>query len=127
VFVVLFIDPNQLFSSDTNPEIKPVRQALVFARQPAKRSPPPQKPRFGDAIVFARCYSFRLMELTPEAIQRRIEELQLEHRDLDMAIRVLAETPGHDELQLRRMKKRKLLLKDQVAHLEAQLTPDVPA
>lgn len=67
------------------------------------------------------------MELTPEAIQRRIEELQLEHRDLDMAIRVLADTPGHDELQLRRMKKRKLLLKDQVAHLEAQLSPDVPA
>ena len=67
------------------------------------------------------------MELTPEAIQRRIEELLLEHRDLDMAIRVLADTSGHDELQLRRMKKRKLLLKDQVAHLEAQLTPDVPA
>lgn len=62
-----------------------------------------------------------------EAIQRRIEELHLEHRDLDLAIRVLAETPGHDELQLRRMKKRKLLIKDQVAHLQAQLIPDVPA
>ena len=60
-------------------------------------------------------------------VQRRIEELQLEHRDLDLAILVLTETPGHDQLQLRRMKKRKLLLKDQIAYLEAQLVPDVPA
>jgi hypothetical protein len=61
------------------------------------------------------------------AIQRRIEELHLEHRDLDIAIRVMADTAGHDELQLRRMKKRKLLLKDQISHLQAQLVPDVPA
>lgn len=61
------------------------------------------------------------------AIQRRIEELLLEHRDLDMAIRVMSETAGHDELQLKRMKKRKLLLKDQAAHLQAQLIPDIPA
>jgi hypothetical protein len=61
------------------------------------------------------------------AIQRRIEELLLEHRDLDIAIKIMADTVGHDELQLRRMKKRKLLLKDQVSHLQAQLMPDVPA
>jgi hypothetical protein len=67
------------------------------------------------------------MPLNPDAIQCRIEELQLEHSDLDVAIRVLTETPGHDELRLKRMKKRKLLLKDQVAYLESQLVPDVPA
>jgi hypothetical protein len=67
------------------------------------------------------------MPLNPDAIQRRIEELLLEHSDLDVAIRILTETPGHDELRLKRMKKRKLLLKDQVAYLESQLTPDVPA
>lgn len=67
------------------------------------------------------------MSLNPDAIQRRIEELQLEHRDLDMAIRVLTETIGHDELQLRRIKKRKLLLKDQITYLESQLIPDIPA
>jgi hypothetical protein len=67
------------------------------------------------------------MSLNPEALQRRVEELQLEHRDLDLAILVLTETPGHDQLQLRRMKKRKLLLKDQIAYLESQLVPDVPA
>jgi hypothetical protein len=67
------------------------------------------------------------MDSSIESIQRRIQELHLEHGDLDLAIRVLAETPGHDELQLKRMKKRKLLLKDQLAHLQAQLIPDVPA
>ena len=41
--------------------------------------------------------------------------------------RDLAHTPGQDQLQLQRMKKRKLLLKDQIRHLELQLTPDIPA
>lgn len=67
------------------------------------------------------------MVTTEIAIQRRLEELLLEHRDLDIAIKVMSETVGHDELQLRRMKKRKLLLKDQISHLQAQLDPDVPA
>jgi hypothetical protein len=67
------------------------------------------------------------MESSDVAFQHRIEELLLEHRDLDLAIKLLADSPGHDQLQLRRMKKRKLLLKDQIAHLQSQLTPDVPA
>ena len=64
---------------------------------------------------------------TIEAIERRIIELKQEHRDLDLAIGVLVATPIHDELQLKRLKKRKLLLKDQISFLEAQLTPDIPA
>jgi hypothetical protein len=64
------------------------------------------------------------MSLNSDAIRSRIAELFLEHRDLDLAIHVLTETSGHDELLLRRMKKRKLLLKDQIAYLEAQLDPD---
>jgi hypothetical protein len=64
----------------------------------------------------------------PEAAMRaRLAELHLEHRDLDAAIGRLAETVLQDELQLRRLKKRKLLLKDQIAWLERQLDPDVPA
>ena len=62
-----------------------------------------------------------------ESIKRRISELQVEHRDLDDIISRLAHTPGQDQLQLQRMKKRKLLLKDQIRHLELQLTPDIPA
>jgi hypothetical protein len=64
---------------------------------------------------------------TSETIERRIVELRTEHRDLDLAIDSLTSNPLHDELQLKRLKKRKLLLKDQVAFLEHQLTPDIPA
>lgn len=60
-------------------------------------------------------------------IKRRIIELQVEHRDLDEAIERLAKQPGVDELALRRMKKRKLQIKDSIALLQMQLVPDVPA
>jgi hypothetical protein len=61
------------------------------------------------------------------AIQQHIVALKLEHRDLDTAIMRLESDPAHDELSVRRMKRRKLLLKDQIARLERQLDPDVPA
>jgi len=64
---------------------------------------------------------------TRVALQQRIVALKLEHRDLDLAIEQLVKDPGHDELSARRMKRRKLLLKDQIALLERQLDPDVPA
>jgi hypothetical protein len=60
-------------------------------------------------------------------LQQRLGELMLEHRDLDVAIHRLGDDPVHDELQLRRLKKRKLLLKDQIAWIERQIDPDVPA
>jgi hypothetical protein len=61
------------------------------------------------------------------AFQQRLVELKLEHRDLDIAIQRLADASAHDELQLRRMKRRKLLLKDQIARLEREIDPDVLA
>jgi hypothetical protein len=61
------------------------------------------------------------------ALQQRISELQLEHRDLDDAIARLSENPLPDQLRMQRLKKRKLLLKDQLTHLERQLDPDVLA
>ncbi|HTN66007.1 MAG TPA: DUF465 domain-containing protein [Burkholderiaceae bacterium] len=64
---------------------------------------------------------------TPEDIQRRIIELEVEHRDLDSAISVLVHDRAHDELQLRRLKKRKLQLKDHITLLKMQLIPDTPA
>jgi len=63
----------------------------------------------------------------PEAIRRRIAELQIEHGDLDLAIERLAGLSGLDELQLRRLKKRKLLIKDAITRLEMGLIPDIPA
>ncbi len=81
-----------------------------------------------DGIVVA-CNNGIVMEPfeTIQAIERRLIELKQEHRDLDLAIDALVASPNHDELQLRRLKKRKLLLKDQISFLESQLTPDIPA
>jgi hypothetical protein len=61
------------------------------------------------------------------ALQQRIVALKMEHRDLDTAIDRLAAVAAHDELQLRRLKRRKLLLKDQIARLEREIDPDVLA
>ena len=58
-------------------------------------------------------------------LMQRLVALQIEHRDLDDVIRRLGSDPGHDQLQLTRMKRRKLLLKDQMARLERQIDPDV--
>ncbi len=62
-----------------------------------------------------------------DAIEARLAELKLEHRDLDDVIFRLTLTPVIDQLQLQRLKKRKLMVKDQIALLERQLTPDIPA
>lgn len=66
-------------------------------------------------------------ERSPESIQRRIAELQLEHRGLDAMIEALGREPRFDELQLRRLKKRKLQIKDSITLLQMQLVPDEPA
>ncbi len=63
----------------------------------------------------------------PAEIVRKLTELKLEHRDLDAAIAGLPTGPGCDELQLTRMKKRKLRLKDMIAYLEDKLIPDLDA
>ena len=60
-------------------------------------------------------------------VEQRLHELKVEHRDLDDAISRLTNDPLHDELLLKRLKKRKLLLKDQIALLQRQLDPDVRA
>ncbi|MBX9901006.1 MAG: YdcH family protein [Burkholderiaceae bacterium] len=63
----------------------------------------------------------------PEQIQQRIIELEVEHRDLDVVIEAVSKDLNHDELQLRRLKKRKLQLKDHITLLRMQMMPDVPA
>ena len=68
--------------------------------------------------------------MTPDeevALRARLEEHRLEHRALDAAIEQLGLDPGMDQLQLRRLKKRKLVLKDIIAKLESKLIPDQPA
>jgi len=60
-------------------------------------------------------------------LMQRLVALKIEHRDLDVAIQHLAVDPVHDELQLTRLKRRKLLLKDQIARIEREIDPDVLA
>lgn len=62
-----------------------------------------------------------------ETLKRRIAELQIEHRTLDRTISELTEVAPVDELQMRRLKKRKLQIKDAIVLLQMQLTPDMPA
>jgi hypothetical protein len=71
-----------------------------------------------------------MVDLTEDesvAIRDRIAVLSIEHRDLDEVIARLAEDPVQDELQLKRLKRRKLLLKDHITVLERQLVPDARA
>ncbi|HEX8125874.1 MAG TPA: DUF465 domain-containing protein [Allosphingosinicella sp.] len=57
----------------------------------------------------------------------RLVQMRQEHRDLDAAIEALRVSPSTDQLQLARLKKRKLRLKDEIAQLEDQLIPDIIA
>jgi hypothetical protein len=60
-------------------------------------------------------------------IAQLLSELIEEHRDLDQAINRMAQDPWQDQLRLRRMKKRKLKLKDWISRLESKLIPDLDA
>lgn len=60
-------------------------------------------------------------------IVRRLEAVRSEHRDLDAAIGALLATGTADQLQVARLKKRKLMLRDEIALLEDQLIPDIIA
>ncbi|HXP00839.1 MAG TPA: DUF465 domain-containing protein [Luteibacter sp.] len=63
----------------------------------------------------------------PAELNQRLAELKVEHRDLDAAIEHLAAAISRDELQLTRLKKRKLLLKDTISRIESRLIPDLDA
>jgi hypothetical protein len=60
-------------------------------------------------------------------LREQLARLQQEHRDLDVAISALEIAPGSDLLQVQRLKKRKLYLRDRISHIEDQLTPDIIA
>ena len=59
--------------------------------------------------------------------EQKLVELRIEHRDLDEVINRLTETVDLNEIQLRRLKKRKLALKDQIARLESAMVPNLIA
>jgi hypothetical protein len=65
--------------------------------------------------------------VTEEEMRKRLAMLRIEHRDLDAAISALSTTDSQDQLQIARLKKRKLRLRDQIAIIEDYLTPDIIA
>jgi hypothetical protein len=67
------------------------------------------------------------MDLNLHSLPRRLIELRMEHADLDNLIDQAAIVLPDDELSLRRLKKRRLLLRDQIAQIEAELDPPEPA
>jgi hypothetical protein len=70
---------------------------------------------------------FPLTDDEKARIRTRLHELEIEHQDLDDIIARLSSDPAQDQLQLRRLKKRKLVLKDQIQKLRAMLIPDIIA
>ncbi len=67
------------------------------------------------------------MDINLHSLPRRLIELRIEHGDLDSLIDQAVLTPNADDLALRRLKKRRLLLRDQISRIEAELDPPVPA
>jgi hypothetical protein len=65
--------------------------------------------------------------VTEEEMRKQLAALKTEHRDLDVAIAALEISDGPDQLQVARLKKRKLALRDQMAIIEDYLTPDIIA
>jgi hypothetical protein len=62
-----------------------------------------------------------------EALAQQLADLKSEHRDLDDVIAHIGETAPFDQIQIKRLKKRKLALKDQIARIESRLLPDIIA
>lgn len=68
-----------------------------------------------------------MVRVNEQELRKRLTALKTEHRDLDAAIDALRESGSTDQLQIARLKKRKLLLKDQIAMVEDALIPDIIA
>jgi hypothetical protein len=69
----------------------------------------------------------RLTDEEEREVRRELAELRQEHRDLDAAIQAMSESARPDTIQIQRMKKRKLVLKDRITALDDRLLPDIIA
>ena len=81
----------------------------------------------GPCFVITRDRRADTMDLDVENLKAKLAALKTEHRDLDDVIARIAESRPFDQLQLQRLKKRKLMLKDQISKIESELLPDIIA
>jgi hypothetical protein len=82
-------------------------------------------PRQWGAVAFGKAAAMADEDVTE--LKAQLARLRQEHRDLDAAIEALHNAPGSDLLQVQRLKKRKLMLRDRIIQIEDQLTPDIIA
>jgi hypothetical protein len=75
----------------------------------------------------ARLENMAISKDQERELRNQLARLQQEHRDLDVAIAALEDAPGRDILQVQRLKKRKLYLRDRISFIEDQITPDIIA
>jgi hypothetical protein len=97
-----------------------IQDAIIRAARPAGKR----------ARQRSRNLSRHQGEMTKEEereLRAQLARLQQEHRDLDAAITALQDSPGFDIVQVQRLKKRKLQLRDRITFIEDQLTPDIIA
>ena len=83
-------------------------------------------PKFHNLIVLLQL-TYTMTNEDERELENELARLQQEHRDLDAAIDALHQSPAPDLLRLQRLKKRKLQLRDRIAFIEDQITPDIIA
>lgn len=109
--------------------VRPIQcpgRAMPAAPASAVR-PRPRARAAGPPRALRPCKLTDVLNHDPATLSRQLAELRQAHRDLDTAIATLQASIASDELTIKRLKKRKLLLKDSIARLESALIPDEPA
>jgi hypothetical protein len=108
--------------------VPPLAAFVLVVCLPKRDNPPQTSPR--RARSEAAHKGATQAEMTKEEereLRAELARLQQEHRDLDAAIAALQDSPGADLIQVQRLKKRKLQLRDRITFIEDQLTPDIIA
>ena len=122
-----------LFIGRRDPKNHESRRSPIWRGQPPQSALLESQSAFGrKAVLRALCGAAQASAVAmtkdeERELREQLARLQQEHRDLDAAISALQHSPGSDLLQVQRLKKRKLHLRDRISYIEDQLTPDIIA
>jgi hypothetical protein len=129
IIVYVFDAPAAKTKNNGWRELEPGRAAKVMAIQDfvliSGSAPAIQIPAIAGSLDFGAAAVMTQEE--EREFKAQLARLRQEHRDLDAAIEALHNSPGSDLLQVQRLKKRKLVLRDRIIEIEDQLTPDIIA